>query len=95
MAVLPAEDDLEAVEAEPAFLLVDMFEGRDALGFAVAVEVDLVELASLGLPFCLVGVTCALTFVGEAGCFEADDFSGTAGAELCWDSGWNGDPLRS
>lgn len=95
MAVLPAEVDLDAVEAEPAFLPVDMFGGRDALGFAVAAEAGLVELATLGPPFCLVGVACLLTFVGEADCLDADDVLGPDEAEFSWDTGWNGEPLRS
>lgn len=87
MGVLPADVGLEAVMAEPTFLLVEIFEGRGPLAFAVAVEAGLAELASLGLPFCLVGVACGLAFEGEAGCSDADDVAGTDATQLSCESG--------
>lgn len=95
VADLPAAVGLEAVEAEVASLLVDMVKGRDPVAFAVAVDADLAGVGSLGLPFRLAGVACALAFLGEADCSVGDDTAGTDAAALSCDSGWNGDPLRS
>lgn len=86
-ADLTADVGLEAVEEEVASLLVDMVEGRDPGAFAFAVGADLAKLASLGLPFGLVGVACVLRFTGEADCSDADDGAGTDAVGLSCDSG--------